>query len=173
MIKCIGCGGLFPEMDGPVHRYMESSPGCWAAFGKVLAREFSDPRYYEVHRLSVDAYAVQHPGQPSRQSIHSVGVHLIRLCLFLEHGLAAENANDAMLNASKHKHTFLWLEPPLSLGSTTVADIVKAQTVQEHKDAVRAWAKSAWEAWSPHHETIRRWSLAQQGAPADAKKRRG
>lgn len=36
---CVGCGGLFPEMDGPTHRYMESSPGCWAAYGEVLARE--------------------------------------------------------------------------------------------------------------------------------------
>ncbi|HED04410.1 MAG TPA: hypothetical protein ENI60_06555, partial [Candidatus Fraserbacteria bacterium] len=110
-VECVGCGGQFPEIDGPVHRYMESSPGCWAAFGEVLAREYSDPIYFGVHRLTVDAYAVQHPGSPSRQSIRSVGVHLIRLCLFLEHGLSAENANDAMLKAAKLKHTFVWLEP--------------------------------------------------------------
>ena len=158
--KCIGCGGRFPEIDGPVHRYMESSPGCWAAFGEVLAREYGDPTYFEVHRLAVDAYAVQHPGSPSPQSIHSVGVHLIRLCLFLEHGLSPEKANNAMLEVAKFKHHFVWLEPPASLGSITVADVVKAKTVQAHKSVVRAWAQSAWDAWSPHHDTIRTWLSA-------------
>jgi len=118
---------------------MESSPGCWAAFGEVLAREFSDPTYSEVLRLTVDAYAVQHPGSPSRQSIQSIGVHLIRLCLFHEHELSEENANDAMLKASKHKHTFIWLEPPVSLGKVTVADVIKARTEKAHKQVVRSW----------------------------------
>ena len=136
---------------------MESSPGCWAAFGEVLAREYSDPLYNEVHRLAVDAYAVQHPGHPSRQSIQSVGVHLIRLCLFFEHGLAAEDANDAMLAAAQAKHTFFWLEPPGPLGSITVADVNRAQTADEHEDAVKAWGSAAWDAWSIHHGIIRTW----------------
>lgn len=163
IVKCIGCGGHFSETNGPVHRYMESSPGCWATFGEVLSREYSNPAYYKVHRLSVDAYAVQHPGSPSRQSIQSIGLHLIRLCLFLEHDLAAENANTSMLKAAKFKHNFVWLEPPVSLGSLTVADIVKAKTVQAHKSGVKAWAESAWVSWSPHHDTIRTWLGVQQG----------
>lgn len=170
--KCMGCGGQFPKIDGPVHRYMESSPGCWAAFGEVLAREYSDPTYFEVHRLSVDTYAVQHPGSPSRQSIQSVGLHLIRLSLFLEHGLLNENANAVMINAGKYKHSFIWLEPPDSLGLLTVADVVNARTVDEHKVSVRAWAQCAWEAWLPHHETVRTWLPAQQGAASNAKKKR-
>jgi len=161
MVECVGCGGLFPEIEGPVHRYMESCAGCWATLGEVLAREYSDPGLFAVHRLSVDAYAVQHPGNQSRQSIHSVGVHLIRLCLFLEHELSAEYANDAMLRATNRKHTFTWLEPPASRGLLTVADVVKARATQAHKSAVRAWAQSAWAAWSPHHETIRTWLPAQ------------
>ncbi len=160
-VKCIGCGGHFSETDGPVQRYMESSSGCWAAFGEILAREYSNPAYYEVHRLSVDAYAVQHPGSPSRQSIQSVGVHLIRLCLFLEQGLLVENANNAMLRAVKFKHNFVWLDPPISLGLLTVADVVKTKTAQAHKNSVRAWANSAWAAWSSHHDTIRTWLAAQ------------
>src|SRR5262245_21594553 len=27
--RCVGCGGLVPKMEGPTHRYMEASPGCW------------------------------------------------------------------------------------------------------------------------------------------------
>jgi len=80
LIACVGCGGLFPKTDGPTHRYMESSPGCWAYFGEVLAREYSDLQYLKVHRLTVDAYAIQHPGQLSPQCIRSVACQ-IAFCL--------------------------------------------------------------------------------------------
>ncbi|MGA9422196.1 MAG: DUF5946 family protein [Rhodanobacteraceae bacterium] len=139
--------------------------GLLAAFGEVLAREYSDPAYFEVHRLSVDTYAVQHPGKPSRQSIQSVGLHLIRLCLFLERGLAQEHANSAMLAAAKLKRTFVWLEPPKSRGAITVADVARATTSLEHKDTVRRWAQGTWMAWSEHHPIIRTWLPAR--VPAD------
>lgn len=106
---CFSCGGEFPETEGPVHPYMKSSPGCWATFGEVLAREYSDPAYFSVHRLTVDSYAVQHPGSKDRKSIQSVAFHLIRLCMFLEHNLVAEKANDLLLEVGKYKHTFTWL----------------------------------------------------------------
>jgi pimeloyl-ACP methyl ester carboxylesterase len=28
---CPGCGALVPDIDGPVHTYVPSSPGCWKA----------------------------------------------------------------------------------------------------------------------------------------------
>lgn len=155
--ECFSCAGVFPDIDGPVHRYMNSTPGCWATYGEILAREYSDRTFFEVHRLTVDAYAIQHPGSNDRQSIQSVGVHLIRLCLFLEHGLTPENANDAMLAAGKNKTSFYFLKPPKTLGSITTADVVREQTVQGHKAAVREWAQEAWNAWSQHHGTIRSW----------------
>ena len=74
---CLGCGAPFPCRDGPIHPYMESSSAYWAAYGEALARECSDPTPVATHRLSVDAYAVQHPGGSSRQSNQSVVVHLI------------------------------------------------------------------------------------------------
>lgn len=40
---CFSCGGLFPDIDGPTHRYMTSSAGCWSVYGEVLAREYSNP----------------------------------------------------------------------------------------------------------------------------------
>ncbi len=155
--KCFSCGGVFPDIDGPVHRYMSSSPGCWSVYGEVLAHEYSDPAYFKVHRLTVDAYAVQHPGSTDRQSIQSVGVHLIRLCLFLEYGLTADKANNAVLEAGKKKYSFIFLEPPQSMGAMTAADVIRANSVEEHKAVVRDWARSAWEAWSMHHNTIRKW----------------
>jgi hypothetical protein len=136
---------------------MESSPACWAAFGEVLAREYSDPAYFQVHRLSVDAYAVQHPGKPSPQTIQSVAVHLVRLCLLLERALPMERANDAMLKASEQEKRFVWLTPPASLGAVTVADVQRATDVEAHMAAVRRWADSAWQAWAPHHATVKDW----------------
>jgi hypothetical protein len=62
-----------------------------------------------------------------------------------------------MLKAAELKHKFVWLEPPASLGSVTVADVAETRSALEHKNAVSAWAKSAWAAWSPHHGTIQKW----------------
>ena len=156
-INCMGCGGAFADIEGPTHRYLESSPGCWAVFGEVLAREYSDPAYLRVHRLTVDTYAVQHPGRPSAQSIQSVAVHLISLCLVLERGVEMTSATAAIQAAVAHKESYIWLAPPSSLGSITVADIHRAQDAAEHEKLVRAWAASAWSAWSPHHATVREW----------------
>ena len=161
--KCPACGAESPDIEGPVHRYMVSSPGCWALYGEVLAREYGDPAYFQVHRLTVDAYAVQHPGGTDRQSIQSVGLHLVRLCLVFEHDLAAERANQAMLAAGESKHRFTRLEPPESMGEITVADVVRAASVDEHRAAVREWARSAWEAWSEHHPTVRSWLPDRRG----------
>ncbi len=159
--ECMWCKGRYPKIIGPTHEYMESSPGCWAAFGRVLAREYSDQRFHAIHRLTVDAYAVQHPGQPSRQSIQSVGVHLVRLCLFIEHNLDPKRANDAMLVAARNKASYHWLAPPAALGTITVADIDAASDIEQHIERVRAWAEQMWDVWSGHHTIVRAW--AQSG----------
>ena len=155
------CKGVFAEEGGPTHEYMQSTPGCWAAFGRVLAREYADQRYLPIHRLTVDAYAVQHPGVESRQSIQSVGVHLVRLCLFHERQLTPERANDAMLAAAKHKATFHWLEPPRELGALTIADVDASTGAEAHMATVRCWAAQMWDVWSPHHATVRAWADAR------------
>lgn len=144
-------------MEGPTHRYMESSPGCWAVFGEVLAREYSDPTYAEIHRLTVDSYAVQHPGKPSPQTIKSIGIHLIRLCLLVEQGLEMKDANAAMLAIGRAKGNFSWLEPPPSMGPITVREVCNAPDPATHKITVKLWAASTWEAWASHHATVRTW----------------
>lgn len=156
---CIGCGVRVPDVAGPTHRYLGASPGCFALAGEVFEKEYADYALYApVHRLAVDAYAAQHPGVPSPQAIKSVGVHLIRLHLMLERGLRHEKANAAMKWASRLKRDFVWLEPPASLGGLTVLHVHAARNPAEHLERVREWAGSVWEAWSPHHETVRRWA---------------
>ena len=138
-------------------RFGPASPACWAAFGAVLAREYSDRRLDTVHRLSVDAYAVQHPGDGAPQCGQSVAVHLCRLCVILEDGFPIERANAVMLQVKRIEHRFFYLEPPTSRANITIKDVVDAVSVDDHQAKMRQWALSAWNAWSVHHETIRRW----------------
>lgn len=156
-IPCIGCGALVPDITGPTHRYMESSPGCWAIYGAVLAREYCSPADGAVHRLTVDAYAVQHPGKPSPQSIQSVAIHLLRLFLILERGYTDEAAGRAMPILVRRKHEFSWLDPPPLLGNKTVLHVWSAKEPETYTQAVWQWGRSAWQAWQPHHQQVRRW----------------
>lgn len=154
---CFGCGALLEEREGPTHRYLESSPACWALYGEVLAREYSHPELMDIHRLSVDAYAVQHPGRESLSTINSAAIHLLRLCLILEQGLPITSANDAIKALAEGKRRYYWLTPPSSRGAITVLDVSKAASIEDHRRAVREWATSAWQAWTRHHAVIRKW----------------
>ena len=160
---CPACGGTFPASDGPTHRYLESSPGCWAAYGEVLAREYSDPVYARLHRLTVDTYAVQHPGRPIPQTIQSAAGHLVSLCLVLERGKSAEEATQAIGAVTRNKGGYIWLDPPSSMGAVTVRDVQGAQNAEEHLSVVRRWAESTWQAWSSHHQTVRFWADEASG----------
>lgn len=154
---CPGCGGRLPALDGPVHAYMTSSPACWAAFNTVMAREYETPALMPVHRLSVDAWAVQHPGDGSRRAIQSVGLHLARLYVQLDQGLSGETANAAMLRFAARKADLPEL-PPRTAYRMTVADVIEATEPADHAQAVRAWAEAVWADWSDQHAVIRRWS---------------
>ena len=156
--SCSWCKARFPDVDGPTHRYMASSPGCWAAYGEVLAREYSDVTFAANHRLTVDAYAVQHPGTPSPQSIQSVCIHLVSLCLVLEQDRAQPEVTGLMSRMAERKDAFVWLAPPDNLGHVTVRDVLEATTAATHREAVLAWARSAWQAWEPHHARVRHWA---------------
>jgi hypothetical protein len=156
---CHGCGSRLERVDGPLHAYMLSSPGCWAAFNEVTAREFSSPELMTIHRLSVDAWAVQHPGDGSRRAIQSVGLHLARLMVQLEHGLHDKAANDAMLRFAARKATLPEL-PPRVAYTSTVAAVAGAVEPEAHRRAVRHWAEATWQDWADQHDFIRRWAAA-------------
>ncbi len=106
--------------------------------------------------LAVDVYMAQHPGVPGRQASQSVWVHLVGLCLVLEHGFDALMSARAKARLAAPNARFDWLEPPANLGRMTVLDVLAAYRAAEHAAAVRAWADAVWEAWRPHQERIRR-----------------
>lgn len=163
LVVCFSCQGEFAESAATTttHRYMSSTPGCWACYGEVLAREYSDRSFYEgdcIHKLTVDTYAVQHPGTPSQQSIRSVGYHLTRMYLIIERGISPDETQQAMVEISATKDKYYWLTPPSDLGAITVKDVHQTQSVADHKTMVRRWAVSVWQAWREHHDIVRGWA---------------
>jgi hypothetical protein len=156
MIPCIGCKAPVPDIDGPSLQYPNAaSPGCYQVYGQILAREYGEYAYPDVHRLTVDCYAVQHPGDETRQTIQSVNLHLISLCLVLEYDFKPRYVTRLMGRAKRIlEPDFVWLEPPESPGAITVLDVVDAASLSEHEALVNAWAQFTWEAWNSHHATI-------------------
>lgn len=156
MITCFSCHGLVPSVIGPVHPYMKSSPGCWQLYGEVLAREYTLESYDPLmHRVTVDTYAIQHPGEPERRSINSVNLHLIRLYLVLHNQVEGSEANEIMKRMSENtklKEKFVWLEPPSFENTITVADVWKAPDKGSHVKIVLEWGHSVLERWTEKHE---------------------
>jgi hypothetical protein len=156
--RCPGCGTLLKPVDGPTHSYMISSPACFEIFTRILASEYSNAELLATHRLTVDTYAVQHPGSDkTRQQIQSVGLHLARLSLQLQKLMPSREANDIMVRLGKHKSTLVYLEPPQSF-SITVSDIEPYIGGKKHISMIKEWAAETWMDWSEHHNYINSWT---------------
>jgi len=154
-IACVGCRGLVPDEDGPVHRYMTASPGCWRIYTELGAG--SMPRAARSG-LTVDAYAVTHPGVPGPQSTPSVWIHLVTLRLVLEEGWAVDQAVRLRRVAADAFDGWPWLDRPEAMGEITVVDVgraVEAGDGPRAADLVEAWIDNAWGAWSTHHAAVR------------------
>lgn len=152
--RCRGCGVVLTSVDGPTHPYMLGSAACWEVYGEILAGDYGERGYPPIHRLVVDTYAVQHPGQPDRRAIQSVRVHLMSLYLVLEQGFTPERARRELARILKRATTFRWLDPPKPNGTMTVVDVARAD---DYAVAARQWAGSVWDAWGAHHETVEGW----------------
>lgn len=157
-VPCPGCRARFAESDGPTHRYIGASPGCWAVYSALLVRDHDEPDWPREHRLIVDAYAAQHPGTESLQATRSVAGHLIALHLVLERGLPFDRITEMTHRHSKRPE-FRWLEPPTNSGNVTVLDLYRERDPTRYAHLCREWARTVWASWRDHHETIRAWAL--------------
>lgn len=153
---CFACGGRFePNEGGETHAYMLSSPGCWAAYGELLAREYSDPALFTAsHRLTVDAYAVQHPGDPAeRRAVQSFWIHGASLWLELRMGQSHELATRAL----KALAGLDFAQRPLQQPSFAITHAdVSASPVAKHEALARDWAEESLTAWEPAHGEFER-----------------
>lgn len=161
--QCPDCRVWLPAVEGAAHRYIGASPSCWALFS-ALVNAGEPPLAPHPHNgLLLDAYAVQHPGQPSSQAIQSVAVHLLALFGVLEAGMAPEQVlwirQRAVHGEAPERHArFAWLTPPDFTGSPTIADIVAGTTPQNRTERAIAYIQAVWRLWaSPHRTTIAGW----------------
>lgn len=157
--RCPGCGERYRAATPAAgrHPYVGASPGCWTAFGELLAREFGNPAYGRVHRHTADAYAVQHPGTDGRRERQSVAVHLVGLCHWLERGVEGDRLNSVTRRLADSGRDWPWLASPSDY-EITVLDVLTARTGEEHVALVRRWAETTWAAWGAHHDLVRRWA---------------
>jgi hypothetical protein len=153
-----GCGAVIPDTGAKPNPEVNASPGCWAAYGDVLGREYGEWGNPPIHRLTADTYAVQHPGAKSRRAAQSLAVHLLGLYLALDRRVEPHRISQEIGRLVAHPTAFRWLEPPSPEGQVTIVDVRGADTLREHNARVHRWALSVWEAWSDHHETVRRWA---------------
>jgi hypothetical protein len=154
---CPGCGVVLPEYDGPTHPYIGASAACWALYGELLAHQYAELGYPECHRLTLDAYAVQHPGKREARSIKSVATHLCGLYLVLERGLDGPAATALKNRVVAAEPRFMWLNPPGQAEALTVKDVLETRSDIRHCDAIETWARSVWATWELHHETVAKW----------------
>ncbi|GLR19584.1 DUF5946 family protein [Portibacter lacus] len=92
-ITCFSCDAKSLNFDGNCHEYMLSSPGCYEMFNEVLEKEYSDYRFSKAHHYTVDAYAIQHPGELKNQkAVNSVGIHLVSLYFLFEKSMNLDYA---------------------------------------------------------------------------------
>jgi len=145
-VACEDCGAVVAE----------GRTGCLHVFEEILAREFSDYHYGRIHRLTVDAYSLQHPDQYMRSG-KSFAAHLTGMCA------AIENEDAIIINRTVQQ----WLSTnptiekpnriPEQRGDLSITYIHNASDADEHISRVREWAHVVWTAWAEHHGLARRW----------------
>jgi len=132
--------------------------GCNRLFQEVVGREFERPELFRVHRMTVDAYSLQHPDRYMK-SAKSAVAHLVGMCW------AMEGEDDPAVSVTLSRFLdgtpeFRRPEPvplPGERGGVTVAVVHAAASSADHILRVREWAASAWQAWSEHHGLAREW----------------
>ena len=136
--------------------------GCNAVFREVVGREFSQPELFQVHRLTVDAYSLQHPAEYMK-SAKSAVAHLMGMCWAMERsdGPHVARAMSRFLDGTP-KFERPDPPPPLSRGELNVTYIHSAPDSRAHISRVKKWARGAWEAWHEHHDQARQWVMEAQ-----------
>ncbi len=139
---------------------------CRDLFAEVGAREFADAAFFRVHRLTVDAYCLQHPDVYMKSS-KSAAAHLAAMCWSVEYGRSTHLA-DALKRWLDGPRTYVRVDPPplLHWGTLTVRHVLGVGDPDKYAVRAEEWARSAWEAWGEHHDQARAWvaeALAEQG----------
>ena len=149
---CTWCGLVTEKIEGPTHEYLAATPGCWAKFGEILAREYENFEYMAVHNLTADAYALQHPGVEEPRTVSSANVHLVSLYAYFEKNIPVHELSQIKQKITKYKNEFVWLAPPDFLTQIKISDVLAASNPEEYKEIIHKWAKYVFDGWGEHHK---------------------
>ena len=144
-----------PSAPAVYDGYYNTTPECWSVYTQVIGAEFGNAVLFgQSHQLTVDTYAVQHPG--GRHPDKSIGIHLSGLHLMLEAGCKPPTVAPLLQRLAGSIHEWPHFVPPHNRGSISVFDAAMADSPREHIRLVRAWAEELWRVWSPHHAAVAR-----------------
>jgi len=112
--------------------------------------------YPPAHRIVVDAYMAQHPGDGSdRRDRQSVFVHLVGLHATLELGLPPKQTTNLLRRVVHGHEDFPALKRDHGPGDLTILDVAGTNNAIVYERLARAWGIAVWATWSQHHQLIR------------------
>jgi hypothetical protein len=150
--RCPGCGLTMTAGHAlPYLGYFNASDECWSLFTEVIGREFSNAVLFgQVHHLTVEAYAVQHPGGRHRDK--SIDIHLAGLYLMMERDIPPSAVAPYMQKLAERVRDWPHLDAPgPDAWTQTIFDVAMAD---DHAAAVREWSAGVWQAWSAQRERV-------------------
>jgi hypothetical protein len=150
---CTGCGRA---VEG-------GTAGCRAEFDSLVGRDFGDPRFFAVHRLFVDAYALQHPDEFCA-SAKSLAAHLVGLHLILDGKADPATGTEALRRWLDGPGRLAKPAVPADRGTLTLADLAGIDDPQAWQSAVTAWARDIWHNWRDLHLHAGQWAKEALGA---------
>jgi hypothetical protein len=110
-----------------------------------------------MHRLTVDAYSLQHPERFMKSS-KSAAAHLAAMCWTMERGRSLHLPEPLKRWVDgPRRYARVTAPPPGCRGGLTVASVADAADPADYEARVLAWAASAWQAWAPHWDQARAW----------------
>jgi hypothetical protein len=143
---------------------MTSNPGCWRAFGELLAADYSSPGRMAFHQVIVDAYAAQHPGDGAPRQVQSVGLHLMTLCLFLEHG--TDPSHGTRLHRLMIQRPSFHRLARSGPGTLTLLHVPLGGDQELARVAAFEWAAAVWESYRQVQPVVREWLREADCLPA-------
>lgn len=183
--SCIGCKIIHTidkenltiqaAVGASINRYGVTSLSCISDFLEILAKEQEWFNYPPVHRLLIDAYAIQHPPHLEHQlklkieqrlinaSIQSIYIHLLALYCAIEIKMELKSIPKVMdhvlKNLVKQNIVLKELKSPDNLGNIKANDVLtkleNKLTIEEYNQLMWNWAKEAYNAWQDSHKVIK------------------
>lgn len=158
---CPGCGLQLPGSGLPWAPRRNASPECWQLYGEVQGFELDHVELVrDLHQLTVDAYAAQHPLRTVGGDVPAISVAyaLVGLHLALDRGLSGVEVRAVHQRMGRPDPSWPNLPAPERTGAMTVFEVAAAGvmvgSVAGHAKAVRAWAATVWQAWAAQHATV-------------------